>query len=170
MAEEGFVCQLCGRCCSDLVSEDHGIIRGLTLLPGEEEAFPRSIVKPAVGIGINPNDSVFRITAFQMTENKCPYIQETFCKIYKKRPASCRQFPFSLRLRSDGRKQMGFDLNCPALISLLRKNPRPRFDLNDKSYAEKLLSVDVEAISNSKMAWYFDLGSEKWILYNELTK
>ena len=46
-----FECRRCGTCCRDLLLEDKGVLRGLTLLPGEEEAFDEASVRPAIGRG-----------------------------------------------------------------------------------------------------------------------
>lgn len=166
--ETTFECLRCGRCCSCLLAEDRGVTRGLTLLPGEHDLFLKSVVRPAIGIGRRPHERGFRITAYQLTENTCPHLERGSCGIYSERPASCRQFPFSLRRNPEGSMQLGFDLNCPALVALIEENPRVNVGSDERLYAEKLLDVELEALSSSKRAWFYDLRSEKWRRYSEL--
>ncbi len=166
--ETTFECQCCGRCCSNLLAEDRGVLRGLTLLPGEHELFPPSTVKPAIGIGRSPHERGFRTTAYQLTEDTCPHAEEDSCSIYSQRPASCRQFPFSLRRGPEGTTQMGLDLNCPALLALIDDNSRLSIRFDGRPSAEKLLNVELEALRSPQRAWFFDLGSEKWRRYSEI--
>jgi Fe-S-cluster containining protein len=168
--ESPFECLRCGKCCSSLLAEDRGILRGLTLLPGEHEQFPPSMIKPAIGIGRRPHERNFRITAYQLTQDTCPHLEEGSCRIYSERPASCRQFPFSLRQGPEGKIQMGFDLNCPALLALIEDNPKLSLGSDARPHAEKLLIMELEAMRSPKRAWYFDLGSEKWVRYSEITE
>ena len=166
--ETTFECHRCGRCCSNLLAEDRGVLRGLTLLPGERELFPQPLVKPAVGVGRRPHGRGFRITAYQLTEDTCPHLEEGSCSVYPERPASCRQFPFSLRRGPEGKVQVGVDLNCPALVALIEENPRVSVGSDARLHAEKLLDVELEAMRSPKRAWFYDLRSEKWRRYREL--
>ena len=163
-----FECRRCGTCCRDLVQEDKGVLRGLTLLPGEEEAFPEASVRPAIGLGRRPHEREFTVIARQLSQETCPHLGDTDCLIYSERPASCRQFPFSLREGPDGRQQMGFDLNCPSLAELVegRSNLRLRFE--DRPHAERLLEVERKASTRPNRSWYYDLGCGKWIRLDRL--
>lgn len=165
--ETNFECLRCGRCCSNLLVEDRKVLRGLTMLPGEHEQFPQSSVKPAVGVGRRPHGKGFRIIVYQLTEDTCPHLDEGSCSVYSDRPASCRQFPFSLRMGPEGNVQVGFDLNCPALVALIEANKRVDVGSDTRLYAEKLLDVELEALSSPKRAWFYDLGSERWRRYSE---
>jgi Fe-S-cluster containining protein len=168
--ETTFECLRCGRCCSSLLAEDQGVLRGLTLLPGEHEHFPQSVVSPAIGIGRRPHERGFRITAYQLTEDTCPHLVEGSCGIYSERPASCRQFPFSLRRGPEGTMQMGFDMNCPALLALIDDNPRLSIRFEARPYAEKLRIVQMEAVEHPSRAWYFDLRTGSWIRYRDMPR
>ena len=163
-----FECRRCGKCCRDLVQEDKGVLRGLTLLPGEEEAFAEASVRPAIGLGRRPHEGGFTIIARQMSRETCPHLGDTGCLIYSARPASCRQFPFSLREGPDGRQQMGLDLSCPALAELVegRLNLRIRFE--DRPHAEALLEVERKTSKRPNRSWYYDLGSGKWMRLDRL--
>ena len=166
--ETTFNCLRCGTCCSNLLAEDWGILRGLTLLPEERELFPEPLVKPAIGVGRRPHGRGFRIMAYQLTEDNCPHLGEGSCSIYPDRPASCRQFPFSLRRGPEGKVQVGFDLNCPALVVLIEENQRVNVGSDARLYAEKLLDIELEALSSPKKAWFYDLRSGRWRRYSEL--
>jgi Fe-S-cluster containining protein len=168
--ETTFDCLRCGRCCSNLLAEDLGVLRGLTLLPGEHELFPQSVVSPAIGIGRRPHESGFRITAYQLTEDTCPHLEGDSCCIYSERPASCRQFPFSLRRGPEGTMQMGFDMNCPALLALIDDNPRLSIRFDTRLHAEKLQDIQREAAKRPSRAWHFDLRTRSWIRYRDMPK
>lgn len=165
-----FRCLRCGRCCKDLLAEDKGVLRGLTLMPDERRLFPESKVKPAVGLGRDPKERSFEVIAYQLTEDTCPHLNGNLCEIYADRPSSCRQFPFSLRLRTDGELLMGFDLNCPSIRELLEGLVEPRVRFEEREHAERLLWVEVEAMKNPETAWYFDLGDGKWVRHIHLKK
>jgi len=165
-----FRCLRCGRCCKDLLAEDRGVLRGLTLMPDERRLFPESKVRPAVGLGRSPSESGFEVIAYQLTEDTCSHLKGNLCEIYLERPSSCRQFPFSLRLGTGGELLMGFDLNCPSIQELLGDLAEPCVRFEEREHAERLLRVEIEAMKNPERAWYFDLGGEKWVRHNHLKK
>ncbi len=165
-----FRCLRCGRCCKDLLAEDKGVLRGLTLMPDERRLFSGSKVRPAVGVGRSPSDRGFEVITYQLTEDTCPHLNGNLCDIYTERPSSCRQFPFSLRLGAGGEMLMGFDLNCPSIRELLGDLSKPSVRFNEREHAERLLRVELEAMKNPERAWYFDLGGEKWVRHIHLQK
>ena len=165
-----FRCLGCGRCCKDLLAEDRGVLRGHTLMPDERQLFPESKVRPAVGVGSSPSGRDFEVIAYQLTEDTCPHLKGNLCEIYLERPSSCRQFPFSLRLGAGGELLMGFDLNCPSIRELLGDLAEPSVRFEEREHAERLLRVEVEAMKNPEMAWYFDLGGDKWVRRTHLKK
>jgi Fe-S-cluster containining protein len=163
-----FRCLRCGKCCSNLLAEHKGVVRGLTLLPDELDIFDESVVRPAIGRGERPHGRSFEVIAYQMTEEICPHLEEGLCRIYPDRPSSCRQFPFSLRRGPDGGLQMGLDLNCPGLATLIEDHPRPVIRFESKPHAERLLEVALEAMRHPQRAWFFDLRREEWVRYGDL--
>ena len=110
-----FECLKCGSCCRDLLQKDKGVLRGLTLLNEEISEFKETSIKPAIGQGRRPHEKNFKIITHQLNKETCPHLRNLECTIYERRPASCRQYPFSLRENNQGRQQIGLDLNCPAL-------------------------------------------------------
>ena len=114
-----FMCIRCGKCCRSLLSEDRGILRGLTLLPEELHLFREDAIRPAIGVGSRPHDSKFKVLAYQLAVEPCPHLEETGCAIYVDRPSSCRQFPFSLEHSGDDGPLLGVDLNCSSAARLL---------------------------------------------------
>ena len=165
-----FRCLRCGRCCKDLLAEDRGVLRGLTLMPDERWLFPESKVRPAVGVGSSPSGRDFEVITYQLTEDTCPRLNGNICDVYTERPSSCRQFPFSLRLGTGGELLMGFDLNCSSIRELLGSLAEPKVRFEEREHAERLLRVEVEAMRKPDRAWYFDLGSKKWVKYSYLQK
>ncbi len=162
-----FVCRLCGKCCRDLVFRDNGILRGLTLLPEETQYFPEEYVKPYFGIGRRPYDSKFKIFAYQLTTADCFFLVEDKCTNYENRPASCRQYPFSLDPDPEEEALLGVDMNCPAAVELVNSSDG-RIEFPDKDSAEKLLELKKKAAENPRRSWLYDLESEKWVRYDKL--
>ncbi len=63
----------------------------------EEKNFPEDSNKPAVGLGRRPHERGFTVIAHQLVEETCSHLGEAECRIHNRRPASYRQFPFSLK-------------------------------------------------------------------------
>ena len=169
MSQREFTCLRCGRCCTNLVSEDRGVLRGLTLLPDERHIFDEAVVKPAVGVGWRPHGKGFKVVAYQMIEDRCPHLKDTDCMVYPERPASCRQFPFSLSLGAGGDLLLGLDLNCPSLFGALDEGFRPSQVFDGREHAELFLTVQMETLSQTSKAWYYDLKTAQWMKHSELT-
>ncbi len=162
MSETGeFRCIRCGKCCGSLLSEDRGILRGLTLLPEEAHLFPENLVRPAIGVGRSPNDSNFRVLAYQLAVEPCPHFGEAGCTVYGDRPSSCRQFPFSLEPSFDGGPLLGVDLNCPSAARLLDSYTQISFE--GRGAAERLLLVKEWVAQNPRRAWFYDLRTRRWV-------
>jgi len=156
-----FTCIRCGKCCSVLLSEDKGILRGLTLLPDEASLFPEDAVKPAIGLGETPHSPGFRVLAYQLAVEPCHHLKDEGCAVYGDRPASCRQFPFSLEPSGDGGQLLGVDLNCPAAARLLGSHTQISFE--GRGAAVRLLRVKERATEDSGRAWLYDLRTDGWI-------
>lgn len=164
-----FVCKRCGKCCSNHVWMDRGVLRGLILLPDEIHMFPKEVVKPAIGVGKNPHDNKFYVIAYQLTTMMCPNLDDNQCINYTERPLSCRQFPFSLLMDDNGDYMLGVDLNCPEITMILeRKKHGLIVNFEERESVEKMLALQMEVVREQKKAWYFDLQTENWINYNEL--
>jgi len=162
-----FTCQQCGKCCRDLVFKDNGILRGLTLLPEEIPHFPEEHVRPYFGVGKRPYDPRFSIIAYQLTTMDCPHLEDNQCDKYETRPASCRQYPFSLDPDKEGETLLGVDMNCPAAVQLVSGSDGT-LEFPDRDSAEKLLGLKKLAIENPRRAWFYDLESEKWVRYDKM--
>jgi Fe-S-cluster containining protein len=154
-----FSCTRCGKCCEGLVSEDKGVLRGLTLLPDEVGHFPPEMVEPAIGVGRGPGCDGF-IVAYQLVADVCPHLCDCRCLIYEDRPASCRQFPFSLELGNEG-PMIGLDINCPSASALLGSGDR--FELPELEAAGRLYRLKALLAENPQQAWFYDLGTRKWV-------
>lgn len=87
-----FSCLKCGQCCRTLLKENKGIITGLELTPSEAKKFPSNILHPRYGRGKTEN-SISKITTYQISTDICPHLGNGACKIYNERPLSCRRFP-----------------------------------------------------------------------------
>jgi Fe-S-cluster containining protein len=161
-----FRCQKCGKCYHNLITEDRGIIRGLTLLPDEVKLFKKQNIAPAIGQGKNPKDPDFQIISFQLTANDCPQLDRDLCKIYEKRPYSCRQFPFSLEPNIEGGIKLGVDMNCPSARQLV--DSFQNFKFIERKYAEKLLQIKLMVSGSTDIHWLYDLKTSKWIKYSQL--
>ncbi len=162
-----FICRQCGRCCRGLVFSDHGIRRGLTLFSEEAKHFPDESVKPYLGIGKRPYDSKFKIVAYQLTADVCSHLIDDKCSDYEDRPASCRQYPFSLDPDPEEDTLLGVDMNCPAAAELVN-NSDGTLEFPDRDSAEKILALKKFASVNPRHTWIYDLDSEKWVRYDRL--
>ena len=162
-----FTCRQCGKCCRDLVFKDSGIIRGLTLLPEETNQFPQDQVRPYFGQGKRPFDPQFKVLAYQLTAMTCPHLENNKCSIYSSRPASCRQYPFSLDPDPEAGALLGVDMNCPAAVELVSSSDGA-IEFPDRDWAEKLLALKKQVTDNPKKAWLHDLESEKWVRYDKI--
>ncbi len=165
-----FECLKCGKCCRNLLQEDKGVLKGLTLLNEEISWFPKTSVKPAIGQGKRPYEKSFKTIIHQLNQESCPNLTNNECTIYERRPASCRQYPFSIREDKQGRKQIGLDLNCPALAKKIVNNIQLKFKFEDRLSAEKLHQIEKKTWNNPKKTWFYNLSNEKWIRYDRLPK
>jgi len=156
-----FECLRCGRCCTDLLAEDKGVLRGLTLLPEELHLFREDAIRPAIGVGSRPHDSKFMVLAYQLAVEPCPHLEETGCAIYVDRPSSCRQFPFSLEHSGDDGPLLGVDLNCSSAARLLDAYTQISFEGRDA--AERLLRIKEQIAQNHSRAWFYDLKICRWV-------
>ena len=152
-------CTRCGKCCSSLITEDNGVTRGLTLLPEEATLFPDECTAPAIGIGSNPASTSFNIIAYQLKTDQCPHHTGDSCTIYPDRPASCRQFPFSLE-PGDPDPMLGVDLNCPAVQPLLDSGDSLSLDMDA---AKRLLELKQLVKKSKGRVWFYDLAREGWL-------
>ena len=161
------VCQRCGKCCSKLVQQDRGILRGLSLLPEEIDLFPEELVKPYLGIGKRPHMAKFQIIAYQLASDSCPHLVENSCSRYDERPTSCRQFPFSLNLDEENEPLLGVDMNCPADVDLLN-NTDGLLEFTDREDAERLLDLKRRVLENPRRAWVYDLATMRWLRFDKM--
>ena len=162
-----FTCRRCGKCCRDLLLRDHGILRGLTLLPEETKHFPEEQVKPYLGLGKRPYDTNFTVLAYQLTSNVCPHLEDDKCTIYKDRPSTCRQFPFSLDPDKEEEMLLGVDMNCPAAVELVNTS-EGLIEFPDRDSAMRLYELKKQAVENPRRIWVYDLDKDNWIRYDRL--
>ena len=93
-----FECLRCSQCCSNLLRETDGILRGLALTPEEIDLFPSEHVLPSISIGAYGRPK--KVVAFQMDLNRCPHLEGSSCLIYDKRPIECRIYPFEVKTKN----------------------------------------------------------------------
>ncbi len=160
--DKRFNCIRCGKCCTNLLSKDEEILRGLTLLPEETSNFPKTSVMPAIGIGSSPDEDYFRILVYQIINDTCPNLSGKSCRIYDDRPTSCRQYPFSLSLDKTLRNILiGYDLNCSSLKKNLITNSEEE-NYQEIMYARKFLKVRLKMKLTKEKIWFFDLHDNQW--------
>ncbi len=146
---------------------DHGMLRGLTLLPEEIDLFQGDQVKPYLGAGKRPYEPNFRVLAYQLTTPECPHLEEDKCTIYMDRPATCRQFPFSLDPDLENESLLGVDMNCPAAVELVNTSGGI-IEFSDRDYALRLYELKKYAMENPKRTWIYDLDKDRWVRYDKL--
>jgi Fe-S-cluster containining protein len=69
---------------------------GMALTPEETNLFPTEHVFPSIGTGSYGRAK--KVVSFQLDLNKCPHLEGSLCKIYEKRPITCRMFPFEMEV------------------------------------------------------------------------
>jgi Fe-S-cluster containining protein len=140
----------------------------MTLLPEERDLFPRTTVEPAIGQGNSPDSNHFEIIAYQLSRGTCPNLRKDLCEVYPRRPASCRQYPFSLKFAPDETELLGLDLNCPSILVLLERKNHVNIRFEDKHYAVKLLRLEIKTMREIDHSWFFDLENKIWVNYREI--
>jgi len=161
-----FNCRRCGRCCRGLILEDHGVYRGLTLLPEETSLFPPEQVEEYLGYGRSPSDKRFKVLAYQLNASNCPHLVDNLCSIYPNRPASCRQFPFSLDPTPDGDTLLGVDMNCPTAVEMIN-NHENIVSLPSRGSALRLYELKKIVLNAPTRVWIYDLFSHSWIRFSD---
>ena len=92
-----------------------GQTHGLMILPKERSLFPK-LVKPMFRYGLNYNELPGFVWMYQVDAMVCPhYDEEVGCKIYEKRPITCRGFPFEPK-----GKGLAIHESCPEIKRLVR--------------------------------------------------
>lgn len=97
----------------------------------------------------------------------CPHLEDDKCSIYAARPASCRQYPFSLDPDKETETLLGVDMNCPAAVELV-SGSTGTLEFPDRDMAERLLGLKRLAAENPRRAWFYDLESGKWVRYDKM--
>jgi Fe-S-cluster containining protein len=81
---------------------------------------------------------------------------------YNFRPASCRQFPFSIQKSDDG-FVIGIDMNCPSIQEMIQKDQTLVITSEEKKAAELLVILQAKILQNKKTVWFKDVGTGIWI-------
>jgi len=171
-----YKCLNCGICCNRLLIDRQGVRKGLPLLPDEVDIFEPEKVKPAIGIGVAPDDGDFEIILYQMTENSCPHHVKDGCSMWVFRATVCRAYPVMPVINSDRSVVLAYDFSCTALEKYQSKYPDDKIPWEIDSIsreaknARKLSSVTERVISEIDQAWIFDLNTEKWYPFSQLTE
>jgi len=174
MALPEFKCLQCGKCCSSYQGNKSSSKRtGISLFPKERKLFPEDSIKPQVGIGRKPTDKKFRIIAYQMIEDTCPFLKHNKCVIYEKRPIACRSFPLYPFILIGKGITMKLDTYCTALEKLGMTKPDERVAftktslVNELFYVKKLSKLSFQILKRIRRAWIFDSSSDKWIRFRD---
>jgi Fe-S-cluster containining protein len=139
------------------------------LLPDEIALFCKEKVVPGIGLGISPDEESFTVLTYQLKADTCPHLFDELCRIYEKRPASCRQFPFSYEIDTkSGDTIVGVDLNCPAVSSIIEKTPQIQFE--ERNSAEKILEMKRIVSNNVRNVWLYDLKKMIWVRFSDLSQ
>jgi Fe-S-cluster containining protein len=143
------------------------VLRGLTLLPEEVNLFQEDHIKPYLGVGKRPYDPNFRVIAYQFTQPECPYLDKDKCVKYSDRPATCRQFPFSLDPDLEEDILLGVDMNCPVATELVNTSDG-LIEFLDRNSAMKLYKLKKYTVENPRRTWVYDLDNNRWIRSDKL--
>lgn len=130
-----FECQRCGKCCTGLVIDLNGSLKGLAILPHERELFPKNFIEPHLGMGYSEN-RIEWIIQYQVNVDICPHLdEENVCMIYTTRPLTCRRFP--LVYSNYNRTKLTDAKSCKAIAEL-----EAEFRLLDGLYSRETFICD----------------------------
>jgi Fe-S-cluster containining protein len=97
-----FECMQCGDCCRNLFKSAPGTDNcrlGLTLTPTEADSFRElgAQVIEQIGVGRRGNrrPRPASIIRYQLTTETCPFLTQSRCRIYSRRPITCRMYPLT---------------------------------------------------------------------------
>ena len=145
----------------------------MPLLPDEVEIFEEAQVKPAIGIGINPESDDFEVILYQMTENSCPHHVKEGCSMWVFRATVCRAYPVMPLINSDRSVVLSYDFACTALKNYRGKYPGDKvpWDMDsinrEAKNARKLSRVTERVMSEFDRAWIYDLISDSWLPFSQ---
>ncbi|NIQ05541.1 MAG: YkgJ family cysteine cluster protein [Candidatus Korarchaeota archaeon] len=95
-----FHCLKCADCCRDLLKtvriEGTMFQEGLHLYPEEVKKLKNLAYQYEGEVTIRPKwkaSSTNKVIAYQLVNHSCPFLRENVCRIYSKRPLSCRFYP-----------------------------------------------------------------------------
>lgn len=175
-----FKCLQCGKCCQNLIKNSQGTRKGISLLPRERGLFSEEIIKPQVGIGSKPTDKKFKIVAYQMIENSCPFLKNDKCAIHEKRPVACGAFPLYPNIIIEGGLARVINMkiapHCTALEKrgITKEGEEAVFTRsslkNEIHYFEELSRISYNILKSYRRAWIFDLSSDNWIRFRDTVK
>lgn len=166
--ESTFKCAKCGFCCKTLLTEEHGMVMGLSLTEEETKLFNPKLIAPFSAIG---NKEPETIIFYQLTLAQCPHINEkNECRIYEKRPLICKVFPITPKLdkvtitprcTQVGKSFTGEGEMCPLIF-------------DNAEQEEALEKINLDAISTLQRCketgskiWVFNLATKRWIALRE---
>ena len=153
-----FQCQRCAKCCRNLLESKNDFLRGLPLTEKEAQLFPKEIVSPKLGIGLN---EATEIVLYQLNINCCPHINENNeCKIYDKRPLMCQSFP--IVAGSISNRCIVFHYRKPGL-----QYAEPFTLIRQVEASEKLEKYNRNRIQKGNKKglriWEYNLTTKKWV-------
>jgi Fe-S-cluster containining protein len=155
---EDFQCSKCATCCRNLIENKEGVIRGLPLTEKETQFFPKEIVLPKLGIGINCPETV---VLFQLTVNCCPHLSpKNECQIYLNRPLMCQSFPvvagaISNRCKVFSYRKPGFNYAEPFTMA-------KQIEASNKLERYTQKRIGKNSLKNLRI-WEYDLATKKWV-------
>lgn len=169
-----FSCSRCGDCCKNLIIEAIGGVRsGLALFPEETRHFPKEFVSPYRGLGSYPGEKDFKTVMFQLAVNVCPHLETidtlATCRIYDKRPLSCKCFPFQpINMDKYGRITVYIGPECKAIQKTRKENAMVNNEkVGIEALAEeescRLLWSRISEIERTAQEWTFDLEHQEWL-------
>jgi len=150
----GFSCRECGSCCT---GEEHRVlltppeVRAIRAGAGDDPTVPY----PEFIDG--PEGSRFTLgRCLEAVDGRCPFLEETRCRIYAARPWICRTYPFWLdgdRLRVDECPGVGRPMSEAEALTLARA-------LIDRRAAEE---AEEEGVRRQMARARIPAGAQVWI-------
>jgi Fe-S-cluster containining protein len=119
---KAFECQKCGHCCKSFKDEERGL-KGLPLFEWEKEELEKVAKEKGIELNIEVTDIIYDKKSnsyiclnFSLIQEPCPFLKETQCSIYNKRPLICRAFPLvksPLTMKEGEKFDLSSFIDCP---------------------------------------------------------
>ncbi len=108
-----FACLRCGICCGDTNQKQRHIL----LISSEAERISALVRQPTSRFSVEIEGRAPYLFEMKKTQadQKCIFLENNKCRIYKERPIICRFYPFELRVSMNEKPRFLYTNECPGI-------------------------------------------------------